>query len=271
MSSPRAPRARSHRAESSRRRLLVPVLIIACTLALVAAVLWIRPGQEDEQAAQTGAPSASDGAAAADAALDDTGAGGPHGPAPTELAAPDLSSEEGRDPDDLLAEGPVDAPVTIVVFTDYQCPYCARWSHETAPVLREYVERGELRIEWRDVNIYGEDSERAARATLAAAMQGEHISFHDRLFEDGEIRTGEELSEEALIGIAEDLGLDIEQFREDLDSEEVAQTVQDHAAQGLRLGAMSTPSFLVGGEPTVGAQPTEVFVEMVDEALAEAG
>lgn len=267
MPSPREQSASRHRGDPSRRRLLVPALIIACTLALIAAVLWLRPGGPEEPVAS---PAAEDSAAPA-AAQDATGPGGPYGPAPTELAAPDLSSEESRDPDDLLAEGPVDAPVTIVVFTDFQCPYCARWSHDTAPVLREYVERGELRIEWRDVNIFGEDSERAARAALAAAEQDAHIPYHERLFPDGEIRSGEELSEEALMGIAEDLGLDVEQFRIDMESEETARTVSENAQQGLRLGAMSTPSFLVGGRPTVGAQPTEVFVQMVDEALAEEG
>src|SRR5699024_9713231 len=107
---------------------------------------------------------------------------------PSEVAQPDLSHEEARDPDDLLAEGPVDAPVVLVVFTDFQCPYCARWSHETLPELREYVDRGELRIEWRDVNIYGDDSERAARAALAAAKQCGLEEYHDMPFDRGGLR-----------------------------------------------------------------------------------
>lgn len=188
---------------------------------------------------------------------------------PDTVAAPDLSSEEGRDPDDLLAEGPVDAPVAIVVFSDYQCPYCAKWSDETLPELREYVDRGDLRIEYRDVNIYGEGSERAARASLAAAMQDKHAEYHARLFEDGEIRSTGELSEESLIALAEELGMDAEQFEADMNSEEVQATIAENAQQGIELGAMSTPSFLVGGTPTAGAQPTEVFTQMVDEALAK--
>ena len=55
---------------------------------------------------------------------------------------PDLSDAESRDPEDLLADGPVDAPVVLVVFTDYQCPDRARWTHDTLPALQDYVERG---------------------------------------------------------------------------------------------------------------------------------
>ena len=155
------------------------------------------------------------------------------------------------------------------MFTDYQCTFCAQWSHETLPELREYVDRGELRSEYRDVNVYGEDSERAARASLAAAMQGEHQEYHERLFADGEIRSSGELDQESLVALAEELGLDAEQFEADMDSEEVEATISENAQQGIDLGAMSTPAFIVGGTPTVGAQPTEVFTQLVDEALAE--
>ena len=238
------------------RRWGIPLVIVVAVSALIVGVFWMQqdPSEPPAQGGATGTPSAD-----APAAVEH----------PESVAAPDLSSEEGRDPDDLLAEGPADAPVVLVVFSDYQCPYCAKWSDETLPELREYVDRGELRVEYRDVNIYGEDSERAARASLAAAMQGKHAEYHARLFEDGEIRSSGDLDRESLVALADELGLDTEQFEADMDSEEVEATISENAQQGIDLGAMSTPAFIVGGTPTVGAQPTEVFTQLVDEALAE--
>lgn len=238
------------------RRFLVPAAIITVTGLLIAAVLWLQPGTE---------PGAAPGSGSWEGAVEERDL--PH---PSEVALPDLSSAETRDAEDPLAEGPVDAPVVLVVFSDYQCPYCARWTHETLPALREHVERGELRIEWRDVNVYGEDSVRAARASLAAAMQGEHAAYQQALFDEGEIRSSSQLSEEALIALAEELGLDLERFTADLRSEQVAQIIADHAARGLELGAVTTPSFVLGGTPSVGAQPTEVFVDQLERALEEA-
>ena len=238
------------------RRWAIPLGIVVAVAALIVGVFWTQqdPSEPPAQGAATDTSGAEEPAAVEN---------------PESVAAPDLSSEEGRDPDDLLAEGPADAPVVLVMFSDYQCPYCAKWSDETLPELREYVDRGELRVEYRDVNIYGEDSERAARASLAAAMQGKHAEYHARLFEDGEIRSSGELDQESLVALAEELGLDTEQFEADMNSEEVETTIAENAQQGIDLGAMSTPSFIVGGTPTVGAQPTEVFTQMVDEALAE--
>lgn len=238
-----------------RRRGAVPVVILAVTALLIAAVLWLRPS-EDPPADEAAAP-------AAPVDLADL----PH---PSEVARPDLSSAETRDPADPLAEGPVDAPVVLVVFTDYQCPYCARWTEDTLPALREHVDRGELRIEWRDVNVYGEDSARAARAALAAALQGRHADYHRALFAGGEVRAAGGLGEDSLIALAEELGLDREQFIADLRSEEVARTVEEHAEAGVELGAVTTPSFVLDGTPTVGAQPTEVFLDRVGAALEEA-
>ncbi|MDN5599021.1 MAG: thioredoxin domain-containing protein [Brachybacterium sp.] len=257
--------ARTDRPDSGRaqrdgfmRRWGIPVAIGIAVAALIAGVLWMQ----QDPAAPEGATSGSS-----------EGTAGTEHPGsvehPSSVAAPDLSAQEGRDQGDLLAEGPVEAPVVLVMFTDYQCPYCAKWSDETLLELREYVERGELRIEYRDVNVYGEDSERAARASLAAAKQGAHAEYHAALFEGGEIRSSEELSEEALIALAGELGLDTEQFAADLNSEEVRATIEENAQQGIEIGAFSTPAFIIGGTPTVGAQPTEVFTEMVDQALAE--
>src|SRR5699024_2511383 len=239
------------------RRWAVPLGIVVAVSALIVGVFWMQqdPSEPPAQGGATGTPSAD-----APAAVEH----------PESVAAPDLSSEEGRDPDDLLAEGPADAPVVLVVFSDYQCPYCAKWSDETLPELREYVERGELRIEYRDVNIYGADSERAARAALAAAKQDRLQDYADALFAVGGIRSPQERDEDSLVDLAGELDLDTEQFAADLNSEEVAATIDANAQQGIELGAMSTPAFLLDGTPMAGAQPTEVFTDALDEALAEA-
>lgn len=238
------------------RRLAVPVAILAVTALLIAAVLWLNPAA-DPSADEAGAPATPVDPASL-----------PH---PSEVARPDLSSAESRDPQDPLADGPVDAPVVLVVFTDYQCPYCARWTEDTLPALQEHVDRGELRIEWRDVNVYGEDSARAARASLAAALQDRHAEYHRALFARGEVRPAGALDEASLIALAEQEGLDVERFTADLRSEEVARIVAEHAAEGVELGAVTTPSFVLAGTPTVGAQPTEVFLDQLETALEEAG
>lgn len=247
-----------------RRRGAVPVVILAVAALLVAAVLWLDtdPGPGADSGARTGAEATPAAATPIDPA---------DLPHPSEVARPDLSAAETREADDPLAEGPVDAPVVLVVFTDYQCPYCARWTEETLPVLREHVQKGELRIEWRDVNVYGEDSTRAARAALAAARQGRHAEYQEALYDHGEIRPARELTEEAMIARADALGLDVEQFTADLRSEEVARIVDEHAREGIELGVVTTPSFVLAGTPLVGAQPTRTFVELVETALADDG
>ncbi|WP_454293393.1 DsbA family protein [Salana multivorans] len=245
-------------------RWLVPGVVVLVVVVLVAVVLALR---EDPNRA------ADDGAAAAVAQPDtpvEPPPGAPPG-APTRIEGPpeiDLATVERRDAEDVLALGPVDAPVTLVVFSDYQCTYCARWSEDTFPVVLEYVAAGDLRVEWRDVNIFGEDSERAARAAYAAALQGAFVEYHDALFPGGEPRPPTQLTDAALSDLAGELGLDTARFDADVASPETVAEVTRNAELGVELGTFSTPSFLVGGEPIVGAQPTEVFVTAIDAALA---
>ncbi len=182
----------------------------------------------------------------------------------------DLTYVERHDAEDPLAIGPVDAPVTMVVFSDYQCPFCASWSDETLPVMMDYVDDGQARIEWRDVNVFGPESKRAAKAAYAAALQDQFWQYHDELFANGQTREPTDLSEEALIDLADELGLDTEQFAEDMASDKVAEQIDVNEQLGLDIGAYSTPAFVLNGQPMVGAQPTEVFVDAMDAALAEA-
>jgi len=181
----------------------------------------------------------------------------------------DLSFVERRDDTDPLSIGTVDAPVTMVVFSDYQCPFCASWNQDTLPIMMDYVESDQLRIEWRDLNVFGPESEQASKAAYAAALQDAFWEYHDELFADGDIRDPAELSEEALVELAAELGLDTEQFTTDMQSDQVAEQVLINQQLGTDLGAYSTPSFIVDGQPMVGAQPTDVFVNAVDEALAQ--
>lgn len=176
-------------------------------------------------------------------------------------------SLERRDSDDPIAVGPVDAPVVMVAYSDYQCPFCAAWSEQTLPTMMEYVERGELRIEFRDLNVYGELSVLAARAAYAAGLQGRYLDYHERLFAGGKKRPPEQLSSGALFDLARELGLDMARFDRDVNSRATTSAITNSASEGSLTGLNTTPAFVVDGHPIVGAQPTDTFVKAVDDAL----
>ncbi|MEP9395022.1 thioredoxin domain-containing protein [Gordonia sp. VNK1] len=226
----------------------IPGVIVALAIALVTFVVVYEFGDD------TSAPSS----AAADTAA---------GPNDSRY---DMGLER-RDPHDPLALGRVDAPVTLIVFTDYQCPFCAKWSRDTLPTLLTRVDSGDLRIEMRDVNVFGEASRRAAKASYAAALQGRFIDYHQALFADGKPRTGAGLSTEALTDIARRLGLDIPRFDEQMSSATTDAAIRQNEQVGAVAGAYSTPSFILGGQPIAGAQPTAVFVGMLDELTGPKG
>ncbi|EPR75476.1 hypothetical protein ADILRU_2019 [Leifsonia rubra CMS 76R] len=188
--------------------------------------------------------------------------------APSEL--PDLTQFEYRDPSDVQAIGPTDAPVALVVFSDYQCQFCAKWTQSTLPEMMKYAEAGDLRIEWRDINMYGEASERASRAAHAAGLQSKFWEYHNALYPNGTHRSEAELSLDALITTATELGLDTEKFVADLNSPAVLATINKRAEEARQLGVTGTPSFLLNGEPIVGAQPTALFVDTIDSLLLDA-
>lgn len=176
-----------------------------------------------------------------------------------------------RQPGDPQALGRRDAPVVLVTYEDFRCPFCAKFATETAPKLRErYVDTGKLRIEWRDFPIFGQQSKLAAKAGRAAARQGRFWEFHDVVYAHAPERGHPDLNQATLVGFAKEAGVpDIARFEADLADPAIAQTVQRDYTQAAQLGVSSTPTFVVNGKPIVGAQPLPAFVETIEQALAE--
>lgn len=248
---------------------LLPTVVVGVLAVLAIAWVLLRGGQDVEQATTPQPSPAVSETGAEPAPRPEPASASEEPPAQVEdVTTPDLTQYEARDPDDVLAAGAVDAPVALVVFSDYQCQFCAKWSNETLPVMWEYVEAGDLRIEWRDVNIFGDASERGALAAYAAARQDRFLDYHAELFPDGQVRSERALSYEELVAIATDIGLDVAQFEADYASDAAQQAVGANEDLGAELGAFSTPSFILGGTPIVGAQPTEVFIQTFQDALA---
>ncbi|MDK3161455.1 DsbA family protein [Kamptonema cortianum] len=168
-------------------------------------------------------------------------------------------------PDDDPSHGPADAPVTIVEFSDFNCPYCARFVRETLPLLREnYGDR--IRFVYRDFAILGPTSVDAAVASECANEQSGFWAYHDLLFANQGI-----FGRDRLIDYAQQAELNIEEFTACLSDTATRDEVLADTTEAQRLGATGTPTFFINGRPLIGAQPFATFAAMIDEELATAG
>jgi protein-disulfide isomerase len=160
------------------------------------------------------------------------------------------------------ADGPADAPITIVVWSDYACGYCNRVQGTLDHLNRLYP--GQIRWVHRTLPL-DEDYTLAAEASLAAAAQGRFRPMHNRLF----AMHGRVTRAEAEL-VARELGLDMIRFRADLDAGTYRAEVRSDSGDAEKLGITGTPTFFVNGRPVHGNQPLKVFVATVDEELARA-
>lgn len=177
--------------------------------------------------------------------------------------------------DYAFAMGDENAPVTIVEFTDYQCPYCAQYSLQTLPQLKaEMVESGRVRYVLKDLPL---DSIHplarvGAVAARCAGEQEAYLPMHDQLFADqgnwGNANSVE-AARQVINGYARTLGLDVERFGSCLISGKYDAAVQANVNEAAALRVSSTPSFFIAGYPIAGARPYDLFVYAVD--LAEKG
>jgi len=163
------------------------------------------------------------------------------------------------------ALGNANAPVTLVEFSDFQCPFCARVMPTLKRVRETYGDR--VRIVWKDFPLTSIHPQafKAAEAGQCAQEQGKFWDLHDRLFANQQA-----LQPDSLKKHAADSGLDVAKFNACLDTAKYGDRVQEQMGIGTRLGVSSTPAVFVNGRLVNGAQPYDVFTTIIDEELERA-
>ena len=132
------------------------------------------------------------------------------------------------------------------------------------------MENGALRIEWRDFAYLGQESVKAAQAARAAQEQGRFWEYHDALYENQGSINGGTFSDEKLIDLARELGLDVESFETGLASGRYETVVQRDLQEAREAGIQGTPSFSINGQRLAGPIPLEDFERVIDEELRKA-
>ncbi len=184
-----------------------------------------------------------------------------------------------------MVKGPADAPVKIVEYADFQCPFCARFALTTAhEIERDYIAKGLVSLEFRNFPFlggrgsespisnqasFGDESLQAAEAATCANDQGKFWEYHDKLFtsQNGENKGAFRI--EALKQFASELGLDRTAFDSCLDGHKYERDVIQQREEGKKKGVQSTPWFFVNDQVIKGAQSYDVFKRAIEAELAK--
>lgn len=189
-------------------------------------------------------------------------AGGPVAEAPVATSEPEYVRYDVPS-DGFYATGPEDAPITIIEFSDYQCPFCRRWHQEVyQSLLAAYP--GKIKLVYRHLPLTSihPDAFPAAEAAMCAGEQNAYWQYHEKLF------ASELLGTEVYKQYAQELGLDVTTFEACITDHKYQQAIQEDSDFAVNLGVRSTPTFFVNGLAIVGAQPLEVFKQVIDKELA---
>lgn len=184
--------------------------------------------------------------------------GGAGAPTPT----PRVDMEALLDDDPVLGED--DAPVTIVEFSDYQCPFCGRFYSDTLQQLKaKYVETGKVKIVFRDFPLsFHPEAEPAAIAANCAGEQGKFWEMHDKIFENQQA-----LSSASYKQWAQQLRLDVTKWETCTKDPAQQQEIRNDMRDGGMAGVQGTPAFFVNGQLISGAQPYQVFEQVIEAEL----
>lgn len=170
--------------------------------------------------------------------------------------------------DDDAMKGDASAPVTIIEFSDFQCPFCGRFFEDALPQIEDkYVKTGKVKFVYRDFPLESihPQARPAAEAAECAHEQGKFWEFHDKLFANQQ-----GLSVDNFKKWAQELGLESTQFNDCVDSKKYADEVSKDLADGSAAGVSGTPAFFVNGHELSGAQPFSAFEAVIEAELAAA-
>ena len=197
----------------------------------------------------------------------DGGSGSPTGGAVADLGGGNAPNVDMKDLiDDDAIRGDPSAPVTIVEFSDYECPFCGRFYSETlGQIESKYIDTGKVKLIYKDFPLsFHPQAQKAAESAECAGEQGKYYEMHDLLFEQG-VQGG-------VAGFkqyARQIGLNTARFDACLDSGQMASEIQADMAVGQKVGIQGTPGFIINGQLVSGAQPFAVFDAAIQAALNE--
>lgn len=165
------------------------------------------------------------------------------------------------------SKGARDALVTIVEFSEFECPFCSRVGPTLTQLMEDY--RGKIRIVWRNNPLpFHQNAGPAAQAAMEAFAQGGDAKFwalHDKLFQNQRALTRADLER-----YAQEVGLDMNRFKAALDSNAHQSKVTADQALATQIGAQGTPNFFINGRQLMGAQPIEEFKKVIDDEIRRA-
>lgn len=161
--------------------------------------------------------------------------------------------------------GAADAPVTIIEFSDFRCGFCGRFARETLQPLLDSYDENQVQFVYRDFVIFGQQSYEAALAAECAHDQDQFWPFHNMIFDNQQ-----DLSRDLYVSWAGDLEMDVDQFTACYDGQVHRDEITADYEYGRSLGLTGTPTFFINGRAVSGAQPVEVFKQIIDAELASA-
>lgn len=177
-----------------------------------------------------------------------------------ENTAPSIQNFEITKDDHV--RGNFNASITLIEFSDFECPFCVRHYPTLNKILNDY--KGKIRLVYKHFPLrFHPNAQKAAEASECADEQGKFWEYHDKLFENFQIG----YSIENFKKWAKELGLNVNQFNDCLDSGKYAKKVQADSQEGLEKGVNGTPATFVNGQLISGAQPYELFKQIIDELL----
>jgi protein-disulfide isomerase len=183
--------------------------------------------------------------------------------APPRPSGPDASRAYNLPVGTSPSKGPVDAPITIVEFSDYQCPFCARSEPLVKDALAAYPTQARLVYKHYPLTSMHPQALPAALAAAAAQRQGKFWEMHEKLFANQRALAPEQIKQ-----YARELGLDLPKFEADLQSEEVKAMVQQDIQLAQRVGVRGTPTIFVNGK-VLQNRSLEGFKQMIDPILKD--
>jgi len=169
------------------------------------------------------------------------------------------------------AKGKVDAPVVMVIYSDFACPYCTQFAQKVEPELDKLVKQGTLRVEWRDLAQISETSPLAAQAGRAAAKQGKFWEFHDAVYAAADPQGHPTYTEDSLVAFAKKAGVpDLKKFRADMTAAETVKAVSESTNHVHSIGIQGTPFMIVGETYISGYKDADYMTAVVKSQAAKA-